>query len=150
MDDMDDDIVDQIWAEAYQLWLDGEELYLTGEAAEQSLQNQRDHLERDDRAGVIDNYLQLLYPDDWDKKDLGERRMWLDDPLSKKGHIPKDIVCIPEIWCECFGNELSRLTRKDSMEIAAMLKQIGWEPIRRTAMFKIYGKQRFFAKSDLI
>lgn len=150
MDDMDDDVVDQIWAEAYQLWLDGEELYLTGEAAEQSLQNQRDHLERDDRAGVIDNYLQLLYPDDWDKKDLGERRMWLDDPLSKKGSIPKDIVCIPEIWCECFGNELSRLTRKDSMEIAAMLKQIGWEPIRRTAMFKIYGKQRFFAKSDLI
>lgn len=150
MDDLDEYEIDQIWAEAYKLWQDGEELYLTGEAAEQSLQSQREHIEYDDRTGVVDEYLQTLYPSDWDKKDLGERRMWLDDPLVKKGSIQKNIVCIPEIWCECFGNDLSRLSRKDSMEIAAMLKVLGWDAIRRTANFKLYGKQRFFAKSDLI
>lgn len=66
------DEVDQVWAEAVQLYKDKEPLYLSSEAQTIAKAEQRQHSETDDRTGIIENYLDTLLPDGWDKLDDSE------------------------------------------------------------------------------
>lgn len=149
IDDLTQDEVDQIWAEAYQLYLAKEPLYLVGDEDIIAKIEQHKHSETDERRGIIEEYLNTKFPDDWGKMDLYDRRRWLEDPLSKNGTVQKDFVCIAEIWCECLGKEKNDMSRYNTREINEILRSLPeWEAIASTKNFSLYGKQKYYKRKD--
>jgi hypothetical protein len=149
VDDLTDYEVDQVWAEAYQLYLNGEPLYLIGEEDKFAKIEQHRHAEADERQGLVEEYLSRLYPANWDTLDIFERRRWLEDPLSKKGQVPKDFVCVAEIWCECLGKDKTDMSRYNTRDINEILRSLpDWEPVASTKNFAIYGKQKYYKRKD--
>lgn len=147
--DLTQDEVDQIWAEAYQLYLAKEPLYLVGEEDIIAKIEQHKHSEMDERKGIIEEYLNTKFPEDWDKMDLYDRRRWLDDPLSKNGTIQKDFVCVAEVWCECLGKEKNDMSRYNTRDINEILRSLPeWEAITSTKNFSLYGKQKYYKRKD--
>ncbi len=137
--------VNQIWAEAVQLWRDKEPLYLSEEAEQIARLAQKDHSETDERSGLIEAYLDAVLPEDWDDKDIFERRILLENQ-PKKGK-QRDVVCMAEIWCECLGKSKEDMSRYNTREINDILKGLeGWEYCPTTKNFKIYGKQKYYRR----
>lgn len=148
-DDLTQDEVDQIWAEAYYLVKHGEKLYFDDEESELAKESQVEHSAVDERAGLVEKYLERLLPKDWDKKDLYDRRSWLDDPLAEAGSVQRDFVCTAEIWCECLGKDKNDMTRYNTKDINSLMASLpNWEFVSSTKNFPIYGKQRFYKRKD--
>lgn len=147
--DLTDDEIDQIWAEACVLYKNGETLYLDGEEEKLAKIEQHKHSEVDSRRGIIEGYLNRLYPANWDSMDIYQRRSWLDDPLGPKGTVEKDFVCIAEIWCECLGKDRNDMSRYNTRDINEILKSLSdWEAIQSTKNFSLYGKQKYYKRKD--
>lgn len=149
IDDLTDYEIDQIWAEAYNLYKNGESLYMTGEEDKIAKIEQYKHSETDERRGIIEEYLNKNYPDNWDNLDLYDRRKWLEDPLAKQGTNQKDFVCIAEIWCECLSKDKTEMSRYNTREINEILRSLDdWEYINSTKNFSIYGKQKYYKRKN--
>lgn len=139
--------VDQMWAEAVVLYNAGEKLYLEKEVEKMALAQQEKHSEKDERMGLILEYLDRKLPEDWDELNLYERRAWLDDP-SKVGTILRDIVCTAEVWCECLGKQKEDMTRYNTREVNDLLRSLRlWNTTVSTANFKLYGKQKYYERN---
>lgn len=148
-DDLTQSEVDQIWAEAYVLWRAGELLYFDEEEGAIARSSQVAHSAVDERKGIIEAYLDKLFPDDWATKDLYDRRSWLDDPLAKAGTTQKDRVCTAEIWCECLGKDKNDMSRYNTREINNIMTSLpDWEFVSSTANFPIYGKQKYYKRKN--
>jgi len=139
--------VDQIWAEAFIAWQVGEPLFLSGEAEKLSKDEQETHRVSNAKEGIIRDFLSKPIPLDWDKRNLSQRRMYwtgefkLDNAETKE----RDRVCAAEIWCECFGKDISFLKQVDTREINNILSLVqGWERKKGTQRFSFYGMQRGF------
>lgn len=139
--------IDQIWAEAYVLYKNNEALYLVDTEESIAKDIQYSHTELDERTGLIEEYLEKLYPSNWDELDLFHRLKWLEDPLSEKGTTKKDVVCVAELWVECLGKNRWDMTRYNTRELNDIMKNIkGWEYVNKTRRFSIYGPQRYFKR----
>lgn len=81
-------------------------------------------METDAREGIVQEYLDRLLPEGWDKMDLFERRNFLDGSdfgsSALKGTVQRDRVCAMEIWCECFGKPRESLKKSDAYEIESI------------------------------
>ena len=150
--DLTDEEVDQIWAEAIQRYKDGEKLFLEGELADIATKQQTGAIEMDERTGLVEKYLNMLLPENWDVMSPSERHNYFEgldgDALvpHDKGVNKRETVSYIEIWCECFGKDKANLERKDRNAISTIMAKIsGWE---RTNELKntIYGKQRVFCR----
>ncbi len=147
--DLTEEEVDQIWAEAYLLYTQGEPLYMTGEEDIIAKIEQHKHSETDERKGIIEEYLNRKYPDNWNDMDLYDRRRWLEDPLSQNGTAQKDFVCVAEIWCECLSKDKTDMSRYNTREINEIIRSLPeWEPVTSTKNFMIYGKQKYYKRKD--
>lgn len=147
--DLTEKEIDQIWAEAYELYKAGEPLFMTGEEDKIAKIEQHKHSETDERKGIIEEYLNKKYPDNWDSLDLYDRRRWLEDPLSQSGISQKDFVCIAEIWCECLGKDKTEMSRYNTREINEIIRSLdSWEYINSTKNFPIYGKQKYYKRKN--
>ena len=147
--DLDEYEVGQIWAEAYQMWKAGEKLYFDLQESTLAKAEQTRHSTCDERYGVIDDYLERLLPEDWESKDLYDRRKWLEDPLAKAGSVLRDCVCIAEIWCECLHKEKNEMSRYNTREINEILRTFSnWEFVPATKTFPIYGKQKYYRRKQ--
>lgn len=141
--------VDQVWAEAYEMYKQGEPLYMTGEEDMLAKIEQHKHSEQDERKGIIEEYLNAKYPDNWASMDLYDRRRWLEDPLSQAGTTQKDFVCVAEIWCECLGKEKNDMSRYNTRDINDIMRSLPeWEASTSTKNFSIYGKQKYYKRKD--
>jgi len=149
--------VDQIWAEAAERYNAGEELFLKGGLAEEAVTQQRDAMEGDDREGLVAEYLNTLFPENWDGMDLYARRNYLNGGefggTMQKGTLRRNQVCIMEIWCECFCKSRETIKKGDSYEIESILNKIGgWTKFTGNKTGKkhlpLYGPQRVFVRSD--
>lgn len=142
------DEINQLWAEAVELYRTGESLYLSNEAEKIAGFEQKKHNDSDERSGIIEQYLDMELPANWDNLDIYERRSYLSDPLvAKKGVAERDYVCMAEIWCECLGKEKEDMDRYKTREINDILRSLeGWEQSQSTKNFSIYGKQKYYAR----
>lgn len=139
--------VNQVWAEAVALYQAGEPLYLSGDGEKLARKEQREHSQTDDRAGIVEEYLDRLLPKDWADKDIYDRRTFLNDPLTPGGTEDRQYVCIAEIWCECLGKEKHDMTRYNTREINDILRSLDdWEQINSTKNFPLYGKQKYYTR----
>lgn len=141
--------VDQIWAEALEYYKAGESLKLSAEADAIAFGEQTKAMEKDERQGMVEEYLDTLLPENWDEMDLYQRRNFLTDKIGAKGTVERKNVSNAEIWCECYGKSLSELKASDSYAIAALMVQIdGWNRTNKTRRLPIYGKQRLYVKGE--
>lgn len=142
-----EDEVDQLWAEAVHMFENGERLFMSEEAEALAKVEQKKHSEVDERKGIIEEYLNVKLPKNWEDMDLYERRNYLEDPLSAKGEIERDYVCMAQVWCECLGKEKEDMDRYKTREINDILRGLeGWEQSKSTKNFAIYGKQKYYSR----
>lgn len=147
--DLTQDEIDQVWAEAYGLYKQGEALYLVNDEDMIAKSEQRKHAEVDERKGIIEDYLDKKYPEDWDTMDLFDRRSWLDSPIAKNGTVQKNYVCVAEVWCECLGKDKNDMSRYNTRDINEILKSLSnWELSTSTKTFPLYGKQKYYKRKE--
>ena len=146
---LDQDTVDQIWAEVKLLEPD-EPLYLPPELEEYAKDEQRQAMESDDREGLVREYLDTLLPSNWDDMDFYARRTYIhdpDDPAHVPGTVRRMTVSNIEIWCECFGKPKEDIRYSDSYAIASIMAKIdGWEKTGKLMTLPIYGRQRIYRR----
>ena len=142
---------DQIWAEARVIWENGETLYLEGDLIQEAEVAQKEAMEEDERKGIVEEYLNTLLPEDWERMDLYARRNYLSDPNGPTvpaGTIKRQEVSNIEIWCECFGKNKEEMRPADSYTISAIMIQVGgWERSNRSRRLPIYGKQKLYERA---
>lgn len=146
--------IDQIWAEAVDCWHEKEPLYLTGELEEAAKEAQEAHTEDSVKAGLIEEYLNTLLPEDWAKRDISERRRFLHDRdfgENEKGTVERDKVCAMEVWVELFEGDPKQMNPIQAREINDILRRLpGWcaHTTGRGRLYfgKNYGHQRAFIK----
>lgn len=141
---LDDETVAQIWAEAKEYYEEGESLYLDKslDAVARGIQDK--HLEKDDRVGLVAKFLERSLPADWDDRDTYMRRSWLEDNKAAGQHA-RESVCLLEIWAECLGQDPNKITRRDSFELARIMKSMhNWVPYGGTLRFANYGVQKAY------
>ena len=149
--DMDEDTVKQVWAEVMVYAKAGEKLYLSPELEDYAKEEQRAAMERDDREGLVQEYLDMLLPGNWDSMDVYKRRDYVrdaDDPMRPDGSIRRMEVSNMEIWCECFGKAKEDMKPSDSYAIAAIMERMdGWSRTGKAKVLPIYGKQRIYRRN---
>lgn len=150
--DMDEDTVKQIWAEVMVYAKAGEKLYLSPELEDYAKEEQRAAMERDDREGLVQEYLDMLLPDTWDSMDVYKRRDYVreaDDPMRPDGIVRRMEVSNMEIWCECFGKPKEDMKPSDSYAISAIMERIaGWSKTGKAKSLPIYGRQRIYKREE--
>ena len=149
--DLDAETVRQIWAETILYAKAGEKLYLPAELEGYAENEQREAMERDDREGVVREYLEMLLPESWPEMDIYRRREYFrdqDDPTRPAGTVRRDTVSNMEIWTECFGKNKEDMKPSDSYAISTIMARLqGWEKAGRAARLPIYGKQRVYTRN---
>lgn len=150
--DMDEDTVKQVWAEVMVYAKAGEKLYLSPELEDYAKEEQRAAMERDDREGLVQEYLDMLLPDTWDSMDVYKRRDYVrdaDDPMRPDGSVRRMEVSNMEIWCECFGKAKEDMKPSDSYSIAAIMERMDrWSRTGKAKVLPIYGKQRIYRRHE--
>lgn len=145
--DLDDDYIEQVWAEALAAYRVGEPLYLTGALADDARAAQQDAMEADERVGLVQAYLDRLLPEDWDTRDVDSRRSWL--ATDREGMVVRQRVAPIEIFVECFGKNRGDCHRRESNEIAQILAKIpGWERSDERPYIAQYGRCRVWVRRD--
>lgn len=151
--DLSKDEVDQIWAEAFMLWANGESLVLDEQLEQEAIKIQQSHTEGSELTGLIEEYLSVLLPPNWDSKDLYDRRAYLESYDEESGGKPREKVCALEIWCEVLSGDRKTLSNAKARELIDILQSIsGWEPYNKGSgklrFGKLYGVQKAFVPSD--
>lgn len=147
--------IDQLWAEAFTYWAEGEPLVLEGELEEEALRIQLSHTEGGELVGLIEEYLEMELPEDWESKDIYDRREYIrnygDDDYC--GSVQRERVCALEIWCEVMEGDRKNLQNAKAREIIDILQSIkGWSPYSKSVgkmrFGKLYGVQRAFIRDE--
>ena len=140
---------DQVWAEAVALWRAGESLELDGALADTAIQLQGSAQSEDPWRGMIADWLEQNIPDDWNTWDLDRRRLfWSNGEMPGEGLklVPRETVCVAEIWCELMAKSKSDLDQMRSRRIGNILRALGgWEMIG-TRPTEAYGNQKTFRR----
>lgn len=153
--DITDEEIDQIWAEAFYYWLEGESLVLEGAVAEEAMRVQMSHTEGGELMGLIEEYLSMRLPADWENYELHERREYIReyDETEASGFRLRERVCPLEIWCELLEGDRKNLLNAKAREIMDVLQAIpGWVPYTngtgKIRFGKLYGPQRAFVREE--
>jgi predicted P-loop ATPase len=141
--------VDQIWAEAVYLFKAGEGLFLDLTEAELAAVERERYTEEDAIAGMIDAYVSMRVPANWDEMTREARAEWKFNRdltgFDASGDHTIDRVCTLQIYAEALGQDPGRHQRKDLLEIAESLKRMGWVAAGRHH-FPPYGRQLVYAR----
>lgn len=148
---LDEMTVHQLWAEAFQYYRKGENIDLDPEIKDIAKKVQLQFTETDEQEGIIIDFLEMMFPTNWDIMKPSERRNYFLD--YRDGKIPKERgvisrkdVCIMEIWRECLGN-YEQPSRIESRRIKGILSKLGYRPtIPATRRVKHYGVQKTYSK----
>ena len=153
--DITDEEIDQIWAEAFYYWSEGEALVLEGAVAEEAMRVQMSHTEGGELMGLIEEYLSMRLPVDWESYELHERREYIReyDETEASGFRLRERVCPLEIWCELLEGDRKNLLNAKAREITDVLQAIpGWVPYTngtgKIRFGKLYGPQRAFIREE--
>ena len=151
--EMDQELLDQIWAEVKEL-AQNEKLFLPADLEEEANSEQRSVIEMDDREGLVRAYLSVLLPEHWYEWDIYKRRNYIhdpEDPTQPMGTLQRTHVSNMEIWVECFGKAVGDLKPADSFAINTIMLRIeGWEKRGATFRDKVYGKQRVYTREESV
>lgn len=146
-DDLTPEKVRLIWGEAVEIYRKGETLYLPKQLEALAREVQASYEEENPKAGIVEEYLDRLLPEDWDSQDTYSRRQWLE--TDAEGVHRRETVCTLEIWAEALGGNPDKFDRYASKEIREIMAGLpGWKHRgnhKRSA--GPYGRQRYYERS---
>lgn len=144
--DLTDEVIDQIWAEAKVRWQMGEATYLTGAVEEAAKEKQELHREASPKEGLIQEFISRQVPDDWSRWPLDRRRdFWANNAQGSYNLVPRDRICAIEIWCELFFGNQKDIKPADTREINAVIANIReWKRAEKPLRCGPYNVQRGF------
>lgn len=146
-EDLTDDVIAQVWAEAKARWVSGERLFLTGELEEAAQAQQEAHRETDPWEPIIIGWLEKPIPKDWNKWDAVRRQMfWSGNASNVTDLVERESVRVVEIVAEIGHILHAQLDTTTSRRIGGILKKHGW--VHQTSRkHPLYGPSRPFIKS---
>jgi predicted P-loop ATPase len=148
-DELTDEVVRQVWAEAVEIYKKGEKLYLPRDIEKTAREVQESYEEENPRVGIIADYLDRLLPEDWDGRDTYNRRAWLEND-DGQGTVKRTTVCALEIWAEALGGNPDKLDRYAIKEIGDIMARMpGWKRTKNKMLtIKPYGRQRYYERNE--
>lgn len=152
-EELTDDVVGQVWAEAVDAFKGGEPLYLNDSMEAIARELQEAHTDESPLAGLIYDFVDRPLPENWAKLDLGERRDFIhgDGLDMPEGTVQRDRICAMEIWVELLNGDPKKLTRTQSIEINDILRKMeGWIQPQGGIRFVHYGAQKGFVRKNLL
>lgn len=147
-DDLTDQEISQVWAEAVVRYRLGEPLYLTGAAETEAKDQQEDHRKASVKEGIIKDFLEQPVPEDWSTWKLDQRCMYWQGTAQYTGVlVPRTRVCALEIWCEAMNGDPRFIRNSDAAEINSIVASLPeWTRMKKTAKFGYCKTQRGFEK----
>lgn len=155
LDELTEDYMDQIWAEAYHEYIKfgDKPLILPEDSEKVARELQTAHTEGQEKIGLILQYLDTPLPDNWDNMDLYQRRAYLeeydpDNELAQKGTHIRDTVCSLEVFYEGLRGDKKNYSSAEIREINTILKNLdGWGVAEeKSKRVKLYGIQRVYRR----
>lgn len=141
-----DAIVDQLWAEAMEGYMLGEALTLSDEAEAIAGGTREEFTERTPIQGLIEEYLDRLFPDDYEDRFLAQRLDFLNGDLGEEGTETKNSFSLIELWTEALGRRKDEYTVVKARELSNAVKALkGWKRDKQ-ARQKIYGPQVIYRR----
>lgn len=121
--------VDQVWAEAVMRYRKNETLYLSKELEAIAKKVQEEHSEKDERASLIEEFINRKVPLNWYDMEVADRRAFLEmGELSEDKMMLRDFISGPEIWCELFGKRESEMDNYNTKFIHEIMRNMpGWK-----------------------
>ena len=146
--DLNDEEIDQLWAEAVMRWRVGEDLHLSGDIEAASKQVQEAHMERSVKEGVVLAFLEKEIPSSWEQWSLDRRIGFLHGEIkTSEDLVKRDRICALEIWCEAFCGLAKDFKQHEALEINAILRRVeGWEKAPGSMKFGYCGRQRYYRR----
>lgn len=141
-----DAIVDQLWAEAMEGYMLGEALTLSDEAEAIAGGTREEFTERTPIQGLIEEYLDRLFPADYEDRFLAQRLEFLNGDLGEEGTETKNSFSLIELWTEALGRRKDEYTVVKARELSNAVKALkGWKRDKQ-ARQKIYGPQVIYRR----
>lgn len=141
-----DAIVDQLWAEAMEGYVLGEALTLSDEAEAIAGGTREEFTERTPIQGLIEEYLDRLFPADYEDRFLAQRLDFLNGDLGEEGTETKNSFSLIELWTEALGRRKDEYTVVKARELSNAVKALkGWKRDKQ-ARQKIYGPQVIYRR----
>ena len=141
-----DAIVDQLWAEAMEGYMLGEALTLSDEAEAIAGGTREEFTERTPIQGLIEDYLDRLFPADYEDRFLAQRLDFLNGDLGEEGTKTKNSFSLIELWTEALGRRKDEYTVVKARELSNAVKALkGWKRDKQ-ARQKIYGPQVIYRR----
>ena len=152
-DNLTDDDIDLIWAEAKYLWEKGEQLFLDREMTEEAQKVQEKHYDEPEIAGLILDFAERQVPVNWDDYSLVERRSYwfnLDNgEITEQELVERTQICALEVWCELLHGDPKNLDRRKSKEINDVFRRSRvWR--NKYIRTKPYGGQKGFLNTLVV
>lgn len=142
-----DAVVDQLWAEAMEGYMLGECLTLSDEAETIAGGTREEFTERTPIQGLIEEYLDRLFPADYEDRFLAQRLDFLNGDLGEEGTEPKNSFSLIELWTEALGRRKDEYTVVKARELSNAVKALkGWKRDKQ-ARQKIYGPQVIYRRA---
>jgi len=140
-----------LWAEAVEMYNSGETLFLDSTLETLAREVQAEHLEHDDRAGDIVDFINMLLPINWYSMGIGERRDWIhsDSTIKAAGVIKRTEITAAEIWTELFQNAKRDMSIQNTRFIHRTLEML--KTVKRMQKRKNvphYGKQVVYVVAE--
>lgn len=153
-DDLTDDVVDQVYAEAKYRLKHGEKLYLDDkDIAEAALAVQEEFLDIDPWEDSIRNYLDIPLPENWDTMSTEEHINYIHGGpfgLPERGNVQRQYVCVREILRECLKIPEEKIDRRSTRRVGEIMAHriTGWTQNKKaTKRFKLYGTQKYYERT---
>lgn len=141
-----DAIVDQLWAEAMEGYMLGEALTLSDEAEAIAGGTREEFTERTPIQGLIEEYLDRLFPAGYEDRFLAQRLDFLNGDLGEEGTETKNSFSLIELWTEALGRRKDEYTVVKARELSNAVKALkGWKRDKQ-ARQKIYGPQVIYRR----
>lgn len=141
-----DAIVNQLWAEAMEGYMLGEALTLSDEAEAIAGGTREEFTERTPIQGLIEEYLDRLFPADYEDRFLAQRLDFLNGDLGEEGTETKNSFSLIELWTEALGRRKDEYTVVKARELSNAVKALkGWKRDKQ-ARQKIYGPQVIYRR----
>lgn len=136
--------VDQMWAEVL-TYYKTEKLFFTTEEEKELAIIRKRHTEESNYEAILNKYLSLKLPLDWEKKTPIMRRDYFLMEGSKDGVLERDSVSLSEFTYEALGKNFTELDRKKIREIEMCLLNLGWE-VNTYPIKTIYGQTKTYRR----
>lgn len=137
---LDQDTIDQIWAEAYEYYKQGEKLYLDNvNILNEAILIQSEFTEEDPIVELIESFLEYKIPKNWYNMSLFDKQEFINNyKIDSADLVDRERVCKYEIW-ELVLNKKEKIDSYGLKQIKQAMRKIkGWKIDKSLIRFGLF------------